>query len=792
MGTKMIGKVIEGRYVGASVNKVPDKNILFIQTEDGTKIALSKSNVISIDDVTEQYPSGGRKVMMVMWNDFETSIIQIGKSVITAPKEPVETEIREKKKTIPHSKKKRNGPILGLTVAVIVLVVMVVVAGVTGLFDRSTSVSENIVENTTEGKLDESDAWNIGYPKDDFGEVAGLPYIYTEIDGTYTTESKPETYAKITFSHGSYVYESGYIQSHFAIRATKGSAKANADIACPATIKLKIGDTIHEERLSIAGGYEVGLYADDNEYAHIYQIIFDALMNGEDVQVSFDDYRHTKYIFTVPADGFREAIGSTLAVLQQTYESETEDVPEEKEQDLRDVVYALQHETLQYPSQNDEWKYDVYESHVCITQYIGNSSIATIPAEIDGVPVKGIGPSLDDGNPFEEIVIPDTITYVGVYAFSGMPVKRVTFESDNKIVFSESVFAWCTSLENMDDIVAHIYGDTIPARMFSAKYKYSSSYITYDDYNLDDEVYLPPNIKRIGEEAFCGLTKLKKINLENVEQVDEEAFYNAGITEADFSSLTTLEKNAFRGCPIQEVVLHKVVDIPEGAFAWCGAEMMDLGIAQTIGEDALPRMLPALYIRNASCEIKSSAFGYLVNDEMIVYGFPGSTAAKFASDYNCTFKNIDAPSVTTVDEPTATEKPNTSIYHWNEVKNFSFPLADVQVHTYKVENIEGATPAYAIEITCDSMTSKELMTFMIHSTDDWGFDRISLAERIQKVLDMYDDVWTNDTMMYCSMSGYGIEWTVSLGTDEHFCGIIGLTTNKPNEFEAVLGMMPQD
>ena len=135
---------------------------------------------------------------------------------------------------------------------------------------------------------------------------------------------------------------------------------------------------------------------------------------------------------------------------------------------------------------------------------------------------------------------------------------------------------------------------------------------------------------------------------------------------------------------------------------------------------------------------------------------------------------------------------DTPVYYWNETTKLSLPLADVQVTPYKVENIEGAKPAYALEIRCDSMTSKELMTFMIHSTDDWGFDRISLAERIQKVLDMYDDAYMDGTMMYCSMSGYGIEWTVSLGMDDHFCGLIGLTTNKPNEFEAVLGMMPQN
>ena len=82
----MIGKVIEGHYKGASVNKLPDKNVLFIQTKDGTKIALSKSNVVSIDDVTDQYPSYGRKVMMVMWNDFETSIIQIGNALKSSEK----------------------------------------------------------------------------------------------------------------------------------------------------------------------------------------------------------------------------------------------------------------------------------------------------------------------------------------------------------------------------------------------------------------------------------------------------------------------------------------------------------------------------------------------------------------------------------------------------------------------------------------------------------------------------------------------------------------------------------
>lgn len=74
----MIGKVAEGRYEGNYVHSFSDKRGLYIQTENGEKIAISKTNAISIDDVTEQYPSTAKRTIMVLWNDFETSIIQLG------------------------------------------------------------------------------------------------------------------------------------------------------------------------------------------------------------------------------------------------------------------------------------------------------------------------------------------------------------------------------------------------------------------------------------------------------------------------------------------------------------------------------------------------------------------------------------------------------------------------------------------------------------------------------------------------------------------------------------------
>lgn len=80
----MIGKVVEGRYAGSSVHRFPERNAFYIQTEDGTTVALSKKNAISVTNVTDQYPSYGTKVMKVTWNDSESSVFLLGPTQVTS------------------------------------------------------------------------------------------------------------------------------------------------------------------------------------------------------------------------------------------------------------------------------------------------------------------------------------------------------------------------------------------------------------------------------------------------------------------------------------------------------------------------------------------------------------------------------------------------------------------------------------------------------------------------------------------------------------------------------------
>lgn len=194
----MIGKVIEGRYTGASVHKLPDTNVLYIQAEDGTKVALSKKNVISIDDVTDQYPSYGRKVMMVMWNDFETSVFQIGNPVREAPKVNTPTPSDTMPSSDKKNKKSKRKPwrillgVLGVMCLVALIIFVFLVTRHDHTWEPATCTSAKVCLECgeTEGDL-LPHSWNdatciTAKTCVDCGKTEGMPHGHTWVDATCT------------------------------------------------------------------------------------------------------------------------------------------------------------------------------------------------------------------------------------------------------------------------------------------------------------------------------------------------------------------------------------------------------------------------------------------------------------------------------------------------------------------------------------------------------------------------------------------------------------------------------
>ena len=90
----MEGRVISGRYLG-SYFVDNQENKAYIKTSDGMTIRLTPTNTLFIDDVSDSHTEYGGKVIMIMWDDTETSLILITNTVSQNNK----TDTKEKKGT---------------------------------------------------------------------------------------------------------------------------------------------------------------------------------------------------------------------------------------------------------------------------------------------------------------------------------------------------------------------------------------------------------------------------------------------------------------------------------------------------------------------------------------------------------------------------------------------------------------------------------------------------------------------------------------------------------------------
>lgn len=118
-------------------------------------------------------------------------------------------------------------------------------------------------------------------------------------------------------------------------------------------------------------------------------------------------------------------------------------------------------------------------------------------------------------------------------------------------------------------------------------------------------------------------------------------------------------------------------------------------------------------------------------------------------------------------------------YTWNKSVTLEMPLDTVTVGIYQ----NGSE--YWIEFRSETMDTMSFLAFFANSTSNWGFTTDKIANRLQKVLDMYDKYWVQGTVVYASMEGFGIKWTTYLEMNENVPAVVGLKVNKLNEFTAV-------
>lgn len=295
-------------------------------------------------------------------------------------------------------------------------------------------------------------------------------------------------------------------------------------------------------------------------------------------------------------------------------------------------------EDVQYPSQNDEFKYTVYDSYVEITDYNGPTGVdVVVPTEIDGFPVWVIGREAFSEAEVNSVQLPDGLVSIGVYTFEYSSLSQIYMPNSLRTI-GPAAFLGC-------------------------------EYLT--------DINIPKNVERISENAFEGCDNLTNVTIERgVKEIGGLAFSGTGIVSMELpDSIEMIDGRAFSGCAnlISVNIPGRVKQLQEGVFYYCenlsevtleeGIESLDIadtlygvGIFNScsslesiivpksvnyIGRDALDGWRGDITILNPNAELSDNMAGRGIKGKSLtVHGYIGSTAAQYCADNDIRFEVI--------------------------------------------------------------------------------------------------------------------------------------------------------
>lgn len=193
-----------------------------------------------------------------------------------------------------------------------------------------------------------------------------------------------------------------------------------------------------------------------------------------------------------------------------------------------------------------------------IVAYLGSESIINIPDKIDNITVTGIGTYAFSSSKITSVTIPNTVTIIGVKAFSGCSnLTNLTIPNSVKTIATYA-FDGCENLTNI----------TIP----SSVNKFGDG-ILRDCLNLTN-VTVENGITFLGSDTFSGCVKLTNITLPNSLTSIGESTFEGCISLKNIaipSGVTKISRRAFYYCAnLTSLTLPDgVTDIGMGAFKDC-------------------------------------------------------------------------------------------------------------------------------------------------------------------------------------------------------------------------------
>ena len=259
------------------------------------------------------------------------------------------------------------------------------------------------------------------------------------------------------------------------------------------------------------------------------------------------------------------------------------------------------------------------DEQATITKYTGSVAYLTIPDELDGYPVIGIGNEVFKGNTsLRGVVIPDSITTIGDWAFSGCKNLSDITLSKGLVTLGKDAFAY-TAVKSIE----------IPKSLETAYTGNQDDRAIYDGpfYNCEQlkTVTFEIGSTEVAQDLFAGCTGLESIVIpDTLTTIERGAFSNCtSLNSVTISnSCTTIGNWAFRNCTAltKITIPNSVIKIGEFTFEGCKV-LEDITLSKglvALGKDAFA------YTAAKSIEIpKSLETAYTGNqDDRAIYDGP--------------------------------------------------------------------------------------------------------------------------------------------------------------------------
>jgi len=209
-----------------------------------------------------------------------------------------------------------------------------------------------------------------------------------------------------------------------------------------------------------------------------------------------------------------------------------------------------------------------------LTSFSSGAQAGTLTITVQENTTRIIKKAFYSQKSIKEIIIPESVNYIGVEAFKGCQnLQKVTFAGSGEVIIDSSAFEGCTSLttivggENIVDIGCKAFSGCTKLNGISLGNVVIRNKAFFGCNELANVIQKSEmQIKRICQDAFSG-TALYSSQAENVTIGNFLIKYNGNATELVVEN--NLADYVFEGTKLQEVTINENVYLGEGAFSEC-------------------------------------------------------------------------------------------------------------------------------------------------------------------------------------------------------------------------------